>query len=290
MHVVATSINCILEPPFQNPRSAQIFHISLDLQSASTSADVDTSIAKLNFQDLSHIKLVMRFLSLMCDGQHTMIQDYLRDQSQMIHNINMVAEVADFLQNFCHDLSEETVSLAHLMLQALIEMCVGNYKNQEIIFNKQIIVIINHILLINISDCDGEIPSFYTPSGSNSNEPDKKMVVRMKLRCIDLKGSAVELLEAMLEETSHHSKDLAQRVAEVLDVNALYDTLANFYKLKDDPDVKRKYFDDDAQRGLFRTYHILLHLADCTPMELGKLVLIAITPCLSHIIELVGYM
>ena len=80
----------------------------------------------------------------------------------MIHNINMVAEVADFLQNFCHDLSEETVNLAHLMLQALIEMCVGNYKNLEIIFNKQIIVIINRILLINISDCDGETPSFYT--------------------------------------------------------------------------------------------------------------------------------
>ena len=114
----------------------------------------------------------------------------------------MVAEVADFLQNICHDLSEETVNLAHLMLQVLLEMCVGNYKNQEIIFNRQIIVIINRILLINVSDCDGETPS---SSSSKSNEPDKKMVVRMKLRGIDLKGSAVELLEAMLEETSHHS-------------------------------------------------------------------------------------
>ena len=187
----------------------------------------------------------------MCDGQHREMQDYLRDQRQTVHTINMVAEVADFLQYFYHDLNAEIVDLVYLMLQTLIEMCVGNYDNQVIIFNKQIITTINRILLIDISDYETD---------SSSTTPISMST--MKTRAINLKGSAVELLEVMLEETSHQKKDLVQQITEVVDVDALYHTLADFYKLKDDPEVERKYFDDDVERELFRTYHILVHIKE----------------------------
>ena len=191
----------------------------------------------------------MKVLGLMCDGQHREMQDYLRDQRRTVHTINMVAEVADFLQYFYHDLNAEIVDLVYLMLQTLIEMCVGNYDNQVIIFNKQIITTINRILLIDISDYETD---------SSSTTPISMST--MKTRAINLKGSAVELLEVMLEETSHQKKDLVQQITEVVDVDALYHTLADFYKLKDDPEVERKYFDDDVERELFRTYHILVHI------------------------------
>ena len=187
----------------------------------------------------------------MCDGQHREMQNYLRDQRQTVHTINMVAEVADFLQYFYHDLNAEIVDLVYLMLQTLIEMCVGNYDNQIIIFNKQIITTINRILLIDISDYETD---------SSSTTPISMST--MKTRAINLKGSAVELLEVMLEETSHQKKDLVQQITEVVDVDALYHTLADFYKLKDDPEVERKYFDDDVERELFRTYHILVHIKE----------------------------
>ena len=79
---------------------------------------------------------------------------------------------------------------------------------------------------------------------------------------VDMKASAVELLEVMLEETNEKSLELVKEIAGSLDIPALHDTLADFYELKNDPEVKQKGFDDEAERGLFRTYHALVHLMD----------------------------
>lgn len=88
-----------------------------------------------------------------------------------------------------------------------------------------------------------------------------------------LKGSAVELLEAMLEETDARSKELVADIVNNLQIEALHDSLVEFYNLMNDPEVKRQRLDDDAEAGLFRTYHILVHLADYgVPLEyIGKL-------------------
>ena len=66
----------------------------------------------------------------------------------------------------------------------------------------------------------------------------------------------------MLEETSDKSSELAEEIAGALDIAALHDTLADFYEFMNDPRVKRLGFDDEAEKGLFRTYHILVHLSD----------------------------
>ena len=66
----------------------------------------------------------------------------------------------------------------------------------------------------------------------------------------------------MLEETSDKSSELAKEIAGALDIAALHDTLADFYEFMNDPQVKRLGFDDEAKKGLFRTYHILVHLSD----------------------------
>ena len=82
------------------------------------------------------------------------------------------------------------------------------------------------------------------------------------LQSVNLKASAVELLEVMLEETSEKSSELVMEIAGSLDIDALHDTLADFYELMNDTEVKKMGFDDEAERGLFRTYHILVHLRD----------------------------
>ena len=79
---------------------------------------------------------------------------------------------------------------------------------------------------------------------------------------VEMKASAVELLEVMLEKTSEKTSELVKEIAGALDIPALHDTLADFYELKDNQEVKRKGFDDEAERGLFRTYHVLVHLTD----------------------------
>ena len=94
------------------------------------------------------VKLALQVLGLMCDGQYTNMQNYLREQKDNLTSVNVVAEVAVFLQNFSLDVDRETMDLVHLTLQTLIEMCVGNYPNQHIIYHRQIIEALNHIFAI----------------------------------------------------------------------------------------------------------------------------------------------
>ena len=84
----------------------------------------------LVFNDSSHVKLALQVLGLMCDGQYRVMQNYLREQRDNIRTINLVGEAALFIQHFYQNINEETVEIVHLILQTLIEMCVGNYSNQ----------------------------------------------------------------------------------------------------------------------------------------------------------------
>ena len=62
--------------------------------------------------------------------------------------MNIVAEVADLLNTYTIDMSHsEDLKQVHQILQALIEMCVGNFENQHVIF-KQVVEPINRILLL----------------------------------------------------------------------------------------------------------------------------------------------
>ena len=72
----------------------------------------------------------------------------------------------------------------------------------------------------------------------------------------------MELIEAMLEETSPQTHHLAKEIAGSLDLAAIYDSIGDFYELMNDREVQRAGFDDEAERGLFRAYHILVHLQD----------------------------
>ena len=79
-------------------------------------------------------------------------------------------------------------------------------------------------------------------------------------QAVGLKGSAVELVEAMLEKTNPCTVDFAKEIAGSLDLGALHWTLEEFYEQKDHPKCMELQIDDDAERGLFRSYHILVNL------------------------------
>ena len=106
----------------------------------------------LAFHDTHHVKLTLEVLGLMCDGQYRLIQNYLREQKDNIVTIDVVAEVSMFLQHFYTNINADTMDLVHLILQTLIEMCVGNYPNQEVIYSMQIVEALNSILAIDIAD------------------------------------------------------------------------------------------------------------------------------------------
>lgn len=51
-------------------------------------------------------------------------QNYLRVQPDNINNVNLVAEVAYFLQHFYSDINKDNIELVNRIIQTLVEMCV----------------------------------------------------------------------------------------------------------------------------------------------------------------------
>lgn len=157
------------------------------------------------------------------------------------------------------------MDLVHLILQTLIETSVGNYPNQEVIYNRQIVDVVNTILQLSLGDYQNHKSGFkYIENVSSLCLQCASLFSDyvICLQSVNLKGSAVELIEAMLEETSSHTPHLAKEIAGSLDLAAVYDTIEDFYVLMNDPLVKADSYDDEAERGLFRAYHIIAHLKD----------------------------
>ena len=60
--------------------------------------------------------------------------------------MNFVAEIADLLFTYTNEMSHsEDLKQIHQMLRALIQLCVGNFKNQRVVF-KLVTDPINRIL------------------------------------------------------------------------------------------------------------------------------------------------
>ena len=257
------------------------------------------AVSVVQFQNLKHIELAMKVLGLMCDGQCREMQNYLREQKESITSVNMVGEVAIFLQQIfqSRSITPETITALHQILQTLVEMCVGNYTNQEVIFNKQIMTIINHVLQLDITNITMHLdkhlaaPEAMVHINTDVSNPDasklheaelllqqqiKKLyrprikpfanseeALELRKKALDLKGSAVELLEAILEETNHKTRDLAFQLAGGLDISAVQGSLIDFYHLSyQDDELKKEEYDDNAERALYRSYHILKRLED----------------------------
>ncbi len=128
------------------------------MQHSEADSDIDgKSLNSLQFYDLSRITLISKVLGLMCDGQYKEMQNFLREQSESIHSINMVAELATFLHEFSkkHVISIDILQLFNQLLQALKEFCIGNYKNREVVFNANVVSVINFVLQIDITSIRG---------------------------------------------------------------------------------------------------------------------------------------
>lgn len=278
------------------------------MQRSDVAEEIGTHAASvLQFQNLKHIELAMKVLGLMCDGQYREMQNYLREQKESINSINMVGEVAVFLQQIFQSsgITPDTIDILHQLLQTLLEMSVGNYTNQEVVFNKQIMVIINHILQLDITgitkDSDKQVSATEDLDHANTDtsnsearrlheaevaleEQTKKLyqprikalensdeALELRKKALNLKGSAVELLEAMLEETDLKSKSLALQVSGGLDTSAVQGSLVDFDHLGyQDKELKKEECDDNAERALYRSYHILKRLEDYGINELSK--------------------
>ena len=65
----------------------------------------------------------------------------------------MISEICELLQTYTNNLTRnENLEEIYHILQSLIETCVGNFKNQKVIFYKQVMEPIDKILQIPLDD------------------------------------------------------------------------------------------------------------------------------------------
>ena len=202
--------------------------------------------------DISRVTLVSKVLSLICDGQFREMQHYLREQSESLHSINMVAELTSFLHQLhrTRSLSFETLELFSQLLQALVEMCSGNFSNCEVVFNANILSVDD---LENIAE---------GVASGTTNSAIKMDYTELRKGALKLKGSAVELLKVMMEKITSRTDSLVHQIAGGLDINALQWSMVDFYVLKDDKAMAKLEMAEYATRALFMTYNIFMDLHD----------------------------
>lgn len=252
----------------------------------------DESLSSIEFHDSKRASLIIKVIGRMCDGQYRPMQDYLRDQTDSIHSVNIVEEIVIFIQEFSKwhfiTMSSDTISLLDKCFQALIELCSGNYYNSKLVLKKQIVSLINNYLLFDITyiqkedniiddedveedsdDADedsNEDSDYVNEENGDVNESNDDVndhveeVEKARVKVLKLKASVVSLLEVMLERVDDRTEQLAKQITDVLDIRALQYTMLDFFALKDDKHVKKSKADDNAIRALFKTYSVILTL------------------------------
>lgn len=219
--------------------------------------------------------MIIKVMGLLCDGQNREMQNFLREQSESIRNINLVGEITSVLHEFTErrQIGFDTLPLYIQTLQSLTEICVGNYKNHEIVFNRHIISIINFILQIDITEIKAPrrnastvtVISNYTDieNIAHRQEDSKKLdYVDLRIKGMKLKASAIELLEVMTEEISSGSRRLSKLIAEGLDIRGFHSSMVDLYALKSDGDLIQEGVEGVASKALYKAYKILMHLYD----------------------------
>lgn len=226
------------------------------------SHDIHSEVLELH--DQKRVALIMNIIGLMCDGQHKEMQNYLREQKNRIISINMVEEITSLLYEYSkmRKLTRDTLPLIIESFQTLIELCLGNLENIEVLFRMQILPIMNYYLQLDITDITSKS---IEDNSCTCIKMKHKQAVLLRVQALKLKSAVVELLEAMLEKISFDNEKLTEQIAKGVSSQALHFTMVDFYKLKDDKDLREKKVDDNAYRALFKTYTVIRHLAASSP-------------------------
>lgn len=199
---------------------------------------LETSFIKAREQAV----VVLDVISSLCDGQNQEMQNTLRKQENDFFSVNIVSTVAVLFQTLAENYDKHLFIPTKKAIQALIEMCAGNFSNREVACKNQVVNSINIIL-----------------SWSHTTLAEAREL-------FSIKSSAIELLEVMIEETHCESKNLARGIAQDLHVKNVILTMRKFWELH-----RHRFSTKRVRSDEFRAYHVLRKIADYTDTSVKKL-------------------
>lgn len=218
----------------------------------------------------------------------------------------MVGEVTSLLHVYTSDLISDNLSQIDEIVQALVEMCVGNTPNQRVIFEKQVNEALNRLLGLPVIDSH---ESCSLKDTDQVMEWERERVSEEYLLCsiwpllalrisytvlnVQVFGGysqregkccptawcnawKYQLTDTRDSRSKHIHASLdhglllylwMQGIGSTIDVQSLLDTMSFFCEFQVHPLMIMKEMDDDCQRGMYRSYHILLSLMECKAIE-----------------------
>lgn len=248
-----------------------------------TSSNVERNETLELLQEQEHRWLIdlIEGLQAMCEGAFTELQDFLRDQSTISRDaqVNFVATLAEVLQGIFTKVGmrfprdrfqgtgpalitqakkqfdrrqEQTFQLVKAVLDAICEMCQGNQANQLQALDKRIISMISALISIDSED-----------------ERTAKFLM-------EVKGSALTVIEAMLEQSNAQAVNIAHSLKSSMNLEELYLAMNRMYytalyrvdgsvsELEDEEEDNSEKDGHEYMAKARDCYHILLRLKDLT--------------------------
>ncbi|CAC5372100.1 unnamed protein product [Mytilus coruscus] len=225
--------------------------------------------SEFDFRDDGYIELVLRILGLMCDNQHSDLQNYLREQPDNIKSVNLVAETTKFLQIVYSNINDKSLPLVVQLFDTLVEFTSGNQQNQAVIFDHKICDYINHILRV------GQ----FKGCGKKEIYVLKKSIATLvrSLTEENPKDSDEEnspALGVQIATLSKHGKIKVRSKKEVMEyldtplfINTMTEAYQDMQRVEDDPILQKSDCDFEELKELisevgFAYYHILSRMTD----------------------------
>ncbi|XP_055890997.1 inositol 1,4,5-trisphosphate receptor-like isoform X3 [Biomphalaria glabrata] len=183
-----------------NPEDLQ--HMSVSLTEALDEGVKDM----LEYKDDGYIELVLKLLARICDGQHTGLQNYLREQPDNVKSFSIVAETAQFLNVVYTTINSTTIDLVIQLFSTLNEFCAGNQENRVVVYDMKAIDYINFIL--------------------RAGEIEDSTIEKV----IELQQTIGSLIISLTEENGPEASQVAKEVKDALDKEAVFRCMTSCYE------------------------------------------------------------
>mmetsp|Transcript_44835 Transcript_44835/g.118388 ORF Transcript_44835/g.118388 Transcript_44835/m.118388 type:complete len:1208 (+) Transcript_44835:1-3624(+) len=165
-----------------------------ELHSALSPATVAAMRAELNkeFASRSHVEHVLLFLQLLCEGHHTELQDFIRDQRTEMSSVDLVREVTDLLLTIEPELDAHNVRHAQLCVEALTEFVQGNisHQNAEVLLETKLVESLDRLMQTPIEGVPVEDVSGLKWSKTGTKPPANGTELRNEKLSIALESKA----------------------------------------------------------------------------------------------------
>ncbi|EGD72955.1 hypothetical protein PTSG_04686 [Salpingoeca rosetta] len=241
----------------------EMFHTESAQSMAPADASAEKDMAKLFERSNRDLITILRLMQLMGEGFNTQLKEYLRFQKDNYRSVNLLGQTISLFRDLISRISKSQLTFLEFQtIVTLVELTQGCPTNQDDAFTSHIAEHINHLLRTGVNDLGFTLPQEakgaypnrrwrailpwrrsasitatpdpeQPPSAPNQpSQQSQKMLCPKRARVIFELG---KLLLALLENDDEETKRRAGVMIDMLNFEAIAETMIEFYEWQEEP-------------------------------------------------------